>query len=78
MSKSASEKCKECVTIRTKMNELGFDRLQESQLVYKKMNEFIKTDEEIRGRLFIPSLQKFLVYNFITKIGKDSNVLLTK
>lgn len=76
--KTCAEKCKECVTIRSKMRELGFDTLEESKSIYQSMNEFIKGDSSIEGKVFVSVLQKYITYNFTVRAQKDSTVTLTR
>jgi hypothetical protein len=74
--KDSATRCRECVTIRKKMKELGFDTLSQSHVIYDQMNTFIKGEQGLDGKLYIPEIEKHLVYKFVSRKGTDSTVTL--
>lgn len=62
--KSLSERVKECINIRCKMNELGISELDSVKTYNDIMNNYIRTGESKSGVIIIPEINRRLHYDF--------------
>lgn len=64
MVKELKDRVKECITIRSKMNELGISTLASVQEYIDIMNDYIRTGEKSNGKILINEINRTLHYEF--------------
>jgi hypothetical protein len=62
-----SERVKQCIVIRSKMNELGISNLDSMKVYNDIMNNYIRTGENNVGSILIPEINRRLFYDFNSK-----------
>jgi|LauGreDrversion2_5_1035112.scaffolds.fasta_scaffold220176_2 hypothetical protein len=62
-----SERVKQCIVIRSKMNELGISNLDSIKTYNDIMNNYIRTGECKSGVVLVPEINRQLFYDFNNK-----------
>jgi hypothetical protein len=65
--KTLGDRVKECINIRSKMNELGISNLDSMKVYNDIMNNYIRTGENNVGSILIPEINRRLFYDFNSK-----------
>jgi hypothetical protein len=64
MIKPLKDRIKECINIRSKMNELGISELASIEEYNNIMNHYIRTGEPKTGKIVINEINRTLYYTF--------------
>ena len=75
MIKELKERIKECINIRSQMNELGISVLASIEEYNNIMNHYIRTGEPKTGKIVINEINRTLHYEF-SDHSKDCTVTL--
>ena len=62
--KPLNQRVKECINIRSKMNDLGISVLDSIKKYNDIMNEYIRTGKSTNGEIPIPEINRRLIYVF--------------
>ena len=76
MLKSVNTRVKECIQIRSKMQEFNLDAFEELEVFVEAMNRHIKNGDRCAGQIFLPSIRRNFIYNLEDVEGVESTVLL--
>ena len=79
MIKDKNIRVKEVVELRKKMIEIGlYDDLEGVPYFIGILNEFINSSEDVYGIIYLPDLNKQLVYNLFIHTNTNNMVVLKK
>lgn len=76
MLKSVNTRVKECIQIRSKMQEFNLDAFEELEVFVEAMNRHIKNGDRCMGEIFLPNIRRYFIYNLEDVEGVESTVLL--
>lgn len=70
MIKELKDRIKECINIRSQINELGIDSLESMKEYYNIMNSYIRNGEKVNGKISINEINRTLYYLFNDTSGE--------
>ena len=76
--KELSDRIKECINIRSQMNDLGLSELFSMKEYYNIMNDYIRTGQKSNGIIDINEINRQLYYTFNDNSGECTVVLKVK
>jgi len=76
--KELSDRIKECINIRSQMNDLGLSELFSMKEYYNIMNNYIRTGQKSNGIIDINEINRELHYTFNDNSGECTVVLKVK
>ena len=76
--KNVEERVKDCVVIRGKLRELGLEGTLNLGPLFLEMNEFVRDGQTRSGAIPMPEIERVLVYELKSKVGRESYVVLKR